>query len=85
MFLGAQFGTVLALPISGLLASSAAGWPSCFYLFGALGLAWAILWFFLGANSPAEHSFISKEERAYIEESLGTVEKSDQVSGQLRA
>lgn len=63
-------GTVVALPIGGLLAGSGGGWPSIFYVFGGLGLGWSVLWFFLSASSPAEHSFVSEREREYIEASL---------------
>lgn len=74
-YAGAQFGTVISLPISGALAASAAGWPSIFYFFGALGILWSICFFFLGADSPSKHRSISQEERVYIEESLRTTEK----------
>jgi ACS family sodium-dependent inorganic phosphate cotransporter len=37
-------GTVFALPVTGWLVQSY-GWPVPFYLFGAVGLLWAIAWF----------------------------------------
>ncbi|XP_032683850.1 LOW QUALITY PROTEIN: uncharacterized protein LOC116850093 [Odontomachus brunneus] len=74
-YAGAQFGTVIALPICGALAASATGWPGIFYLFGALGILWSICFFLLGADSPSKHRSISQEERVYIEESLKTSEK----------
>lgn len=66
-FSGMQIGNVLTLPVSGTLASSGGGWPSIFYVFASLGVIWCVLWFFLGFNSPAEHPYISKTERDYIE------------------
>jgi len=39
---------------------------------GAVGIAWAVAWFFLIYNSPAAHPRISVEEREYIEKSLNT-------------
>lgn len=70
---GSQFGTVVMLGISGVLASSSMGWPSIFYFSGVAGLVWSILWFFYGASSPAEcQDRISQEERQFIESSLNT-------------
>lgn len=71
---GAQAGTVLAMPVTGALAESA-GWEAPFYLFGALGLAWVVAWFFFGADSPSTHRTISKAERDYIETSLNVLDK----------
>lgn len=68
---GSQFGTVLMLSVSGVLASSSMGWPSVFYFPGAIGCAWSALWFWFGSNSPAEYRNITPEERAFIEESSG--------------
>lgn len=68
--------------ISGVLASSSLGWPSIFYISGSAGVVWAILWYFYGANSPAECPTISEEERTYIEKSLQS--KKDDVSGSLK-
>ncbi|XP_012272718.1 putative inorganic phosphate cotransporter isoform X2 [Orussus abietinus] len=71
-YAGAPAGMVIAMPISGLLAASALGWPSIFYIFGALGMCWGLAFFYYGADSPAVHSSISQEEKLYIEASLGT-------------
>ncbi|XP_011178035.1 putative inorganic phosphate cotransporter [Zeugodacus cucurbitae] len=67
---GSQFGTVIMLASSGVLASSSMGWPSCFYIPGALGLLWTVLWIIWGASSPQECSKISVAERVLIESSL---------------
>jgi len=37
---------------------------------GSTGVAWAIIWFLVVKNSPAEDSHISEEERLFIENSL---------------
>nr|CAD7257590.1 unnamed protein product [Timema shepardi] len=79
VYAGSQFGTILAMPICGALAQSAAGWPSVFYLFGGLGLLWCVAWFFLAADSPASHKWISQEEKLYIEASLAKITTSDKV------
>lgn len=72
-------GTVLAMPISGQLAASSLGWPSIFYVFGALSIGWAGLFFTLGSDEPESHSKISEAEKRYIRESLGkTASSQDQ-------
>ncbi|XP_014485432.1 PREDICTED: putative inorganic phosphate cotransporter isoform X2 [Dinoponera quadriceps] len=76
-YAGAQFGTVIALPISGALAASVTGWPSIFYLFGALSILWSVCFSFLGADSPAKHRSISQKEREYVEESLRIIAKKE--------
>ncbi|XP_070533110.1 sialin-like [Ptychodera flava] len=70
-YAGAQFGTVVALPISGLLCDSKWGWPSVFYVFGISGCLWFIIWMILVYETPSSHPRISQEEREYIEKSLG--------------
>lgn len=70
VFSGTQFGSLAMLPASGLLASSAGGWPSVFYVGGIVTLIWVLFWCVLGANSPEEHRSISKEEQEYIVRSL---------------
>lgn len=74
-YAGAQFGTVICFPISGLLASSSAGWPSIFYVFGALAVIWGVVFFVFGSDSPSKHSRISEKERRYIENSLKSSEE----------
>ena len=77
---GAQFGTVVMLAVSGVLASSSMGWPSIFYLSGVAGLVWSILYFFYGASSPSDcPGRISSEERQFIESSLNTGEHGSGV------
>ncbi|KAL9965860.1 hypothetical protein ACROYT_G029714 [Oculina patagonica] len=74
---GAHVGTVIAMPLSGVLAERL-GWASVFYVFGSMGVAWAIVWFLVVRNSPAEDSNISEEERLFIESSLANdVQKKD--------
>ncbi|KAK6960294.1 sialin [Biomphalaria glabrata] len=72
-YAGAQLGTVISMPVSGLLCDSdfGGGWPSAFYVFGSLGCVWFVAWMFLVHNTPAEHPRISTSEREYIESSVG--------------
>ena len=46
---GLSLGTVFSLPVTGWLVRTY-GWPSPFYLFGAIGLVWALAWFPLIGN-----------------------------------
>jgi len=39
-----SFGTLFSLPVTGWLVKSY-GWHTPFYLFGAMGLVWAVVWF----------------------------------------
>ncbi|XP_064643627.1 sialin-like [Lineus longissimus] len=81
-FIGGQFGTIVAMPVSGLLChyGFAGGWPSVFYVFGTLACLWFILWACLVHSSPDEHPRISEKERTYINSSIGDTKKS--ASGQ---
>ncbi|KAK3788190.1 hypothetical protein RRG08_020896 [Elysia crispata] len=75
-YAGAQLGTVFSLPISGYLCDSdiAGGWPSVFYVFGAIGCLWFVVWMIFTHNTPADHPSISRSEREYIENSIGKKE-----------
>lgn len=66
---GTQFGTVVMLATSGIIASSKMGWPGIFYISGCVGLLWSLAWFIWGASTPAEYKTISIEEKKYIETS----------------
>ncbi|KAK3088049.1 hypothetical protein FSP39_013989 [Pinctada imbricata] len=76
-YAGAQLGTVFSMPLSGILCNSdfLGGWPSVFYVFGALGCIWFAVWMLVVHDTPAEHPRISKEEREYIEKSVGVRER----------
>lgn len=68
-YIGAQLGTVIALPLSGQICFYL-DWTYVFYLFGAVGLVWFVLWAVLVSNSPNDHPRISEQERLYIVSSL---------------
>ncbi|XP_044252908.1 putative inorganic phosphate cotransporter [Tribolium madens] len=69
VFGGSNIGIVLSMIFTGALSGSTWGWPSAFYIYGALGIVWACIFAFFVANSPALHRSISDEEREYIESS----------------
>ncbi|CAJ0562976.1 unnamed protein product, partial [Mesorhabditis spiculigera] len=65
-----------ALIVAGL-CSSPWGWPSIYYIFGALGLVWATVFWIFSSNSPTENRWLSQEEAAYIEENLSSKAQAD--------
>lgn len=72
IYAGAQVGTVIAMPISGLLCQSSflGGWPAVFYVFGALGVIWCVAWMVVIHNEPEKHPRIRLDELTYIQHSL---------------
>ncbi|KAK4872492.1 hypothetical protein RN001_014521 [Aquatica leii] len=77
VYAGAQFGTVISMPLSGLLSDSPAGWPSVFYVFGAVGTIWSIAFLIFVFEDPDNHPRIKEEEKNYINKSLwGTANAS---------
>jgi ACS family sodium-dependent inorganic phosphate cotransporter len=75
---GAIFGTILALLTGGWIIQSY-GWASIFYLYGVLGIIWAVFWYFLFKNSPRQDSSISSTELATIEDGGGITEKAPSI------
>ncbi|XP_071509215.1 sialin-like [Diadema antillarum] len=71
-FAGFNFGNIVGNALSGFLINLniAGGWPFTFYIYGSCGVVWVIAWCFLGYSSPAEHPWISVEEKKYLEEGL---------------
>jgi MFS family permease len=79
---GATAGLVVSMPIGGLLAGSSflGGWPSIFYVFGAVGVAWFVLYTFLVFENPDSHPWISASERALINAAIGLDVRKQHVS-----
>lgn len=67
-FSGAYLGTLITFPVSSILVEVRAlwCWPSVFYIFGSLGILWALPYFCFISNSPEEDRFISPKEEEYI-------------------
>lgn len=69
---GSLIGTVVGTALSGVLIQyTAGGWPSVFYVFGALGVLWFIVWVLIFYNDPQSHPFISDEEKMFLQKSIG--------------
>ncbi|XP_048479695.1 vesicular glutamate transporter 1 [Plutella xylostella] len=74
--MGGTLGTVVTWSLAGPLMERC-GWAAAFYVPAALSLAWCGFWWYLVADTPADHPRISEKERNYIEDALGgKVQKS---------
>lgn len=65
-----MIGNAVGYISSGLILSMFPGWEPIYYLCGVLGLVWSVGWYTMCYSSPAEHPFITEEERNYIESQL---------------
>ncbi|XP_076368094.1 putative inorganic phosphate cotransporter isoform X2 [Tachypleus tridentatus] len=70
---GAQIGTVVTMPLTGVLSNSdfLGGWPSAFYVFGAITCVSSIFWILFVHDFPSDHPRISKQELMEIEAEKG--------------
>ena len=73
VFTGAQIGTVITMPVAGILCDLTfmGGWPSIFYLLGIVGCAWFVLWAIFVFESPDTHPHISSKELVFIKNGQG--------------
>jgi MFS family permease len=59
--LGGALTPLLVIPlINGL------GWQACFWLFGGVGVIWAVVWAWWFRDDPADHSAVSESELAEL-------------------
>ncbi len=63
---GIPLGTVIALILTPIIVESL-GWEWAFYLFGAVGLIWAVFWHRMITARPELHPTISQAELAHIQ------------------
>uniref|UniRef100_U5ERG1 Sialin n=1 Tax=Corethrella appendiculata TaxID=1370023 RepID=U5ERG1_9DIPT len=68
-YAGNYAGTVIAYPMSGMLATTY-GWESVFYVFGSMAVVWLLLFLLLISESPEKDWLISDGEKKYIMTSL---------------
>lgn len=64
-FSGSRLGAAFALPAVAWMID-AFGWRSTFYSLGAIGIFWALAWYFLFRDNPEEHRGISSAEKEFI-------------------
>jgi sugar phosphate permease len=67
---GSRLGAAFTPPIVAWMIL-AYGWRMPFLIFGALGIGWALLWFFWYRDTPEEHRQVNAAERELIHSSLG--------------
>ncbi|WP_221420228.1 MFS transporter [Fulvivirga sp. M361] len=77
-FSGSRLGAAFALPLVAWMINDL-GWRNSFYLLGAIGLVWALIWYFVFRDSPDQQPLMPAEERDYIlqnrQKNEGTREK----------
>ncbi|XP_068633367.1 putative inorganic phosphate cotransporter [Battus philenor] len=78
VYAGAQLGTIIEMMTAGILSAGPWGWPSVFYTAGVACLLLGAVWMIFGASTPSSCRWISKEEKKYIETSLGSADISEQ-------
>jgi ACS family glucarate transporter-like MFS transporter len=64
-FSGSRIGGALAYPIVVALIAIV-GWRGSFFIFGAAGLVFALVWWLYFRNSPEESNLVSEKEKNYI-------------------
>lgn len=74
VYAGAQFGTIISMPLSGLLAAHGfdGGWPSIFYIFGFISMIWCIVFLCKVPETPEQSKKINEVERKHILQSIWT-------------
>ncbi|CAG9830857.1 unnamed protein product [Diabrotica balteata] len=75
---GSYLGAVVAMPMCSLIASSL-GWEYIFYIFGAVGLLWYLIWIIIVASTPSKDKRINPIERKYIVDAISAVKSDKQI------
>lgn len=75
---GASIGSVIAPPLIATLWA-AFGWQTTFMIVGTFGLIWLIPWLIINKKNPAEHPWITDEEKQIILE--GQSNQESKTSG----
>lgn len=68
--LGGNFGTVVTWSCIGPIIDRL-NWQCAFYISGIISIVFAVIWLCVVSDSPSDHPKISKDEREYIQSSLG--------------
>ncbi|KAK9511341.1 hypothetical protein O3M35_000010 [Rhynocoris fuscipes] len=77
-FSGSYFGTVIALPLSGILADNF-GWQSIFYITGIIGLIWCAIWWYIVKDNPQDDPYIKPEELDFLKKTLGNTNSREVI------
>nr|XP_023026033.1 putative inorganic phosphate cotransporter isoform X2 [Leptinotarsa decemlineata] len=79
VYAGSQIGTIISNSISGWLINATNEWASVFYVFGAGGIIWFIVWVLICYSDPETHPFISDEEKMYLKKELDTSNEKREI------
>jgi len=60
-----RLGAAVAPPIVVLIMTTF-GWQAVFYVCGAVGFVWSVLWYFAYRNLPEEHGLVNRAELEHI-------------------
>ena len=77
-FSGVAFGSIVALLVSPALVIEF-GWPSVFYVSGALGIVWLAVWQLKAADGPEDCDGVSPSELAFIEANRPEAPLADRI------
>ena len=75
---GIPLGTLFALTTTGWIVTRY-GWPWAFYLFGLVGVVWAVVWYFKATSYPEEYPGISPGELELLGASSGNPRKAPDI------
>ncbi|CAJ0951207.1 unnamed protein product, partial [Mesorhabditis belari] len=59
------------------LCLSSFGWPSIFYIFGGVGLLWALVWWIFVSNAPKDNRWMGEAEKKFLEHENSTRKNKD--------
>ncbi|YCM42483.1 MFS transporter [Verrucomicrobiaceae bacterium 227] len=77
-FSASRLGGALALPLMVWLIDLA-GWRGAFYTLGGVGVGFAIFWYFVFRDDPADHPLVSDEETTHIHATRQQVSASSEL------
>jgi sugar phosphate permease len=80
---GSVLGTLLSMPISSLLCTSAIGWPLAFYFSGGFACLCAVLWAVVADSSPASSRWARAAEVTFIQRAIAAGSFDDQAAAAL--
>uniref|UniRef100_A0A8D9FAW6 Sialin n=2 Tax=Cacopsylla melanoneura TaxID=428564 RepID=A0A8D9FAW6_9HEMI len=77
-YLGSSFGLALSYPLCGFVIDLL-GWEAAFYITGAIGVVWYLVWMYMVYDTPDQHPRISVDEKEYIQSALGDTVSSKKL------
>jgi len=83
VFMGSRVGGAIAPPLVVQMLGWF-GWRASFWLFGAIGAIWCVLWWRWFRDDPAPHPSVSREELAAIRQGLEETHSKIRFSALLR-